>query len=90
MAINKNFPNYKKEKLTFKVVVDPKRPTAPGPNRASRRKEVAEKRREPENKRRAEVAYAEYQSKIARRAKIEKHHEENRKRSAARKATLKK
>ena len=89
MPVNKNFPNYKKAVLTSKVVVDPKRPTTPGPNRASRRREVAEERRRPFQTLKFEAERKVHETKVIRLAKIEARHEENRKRSATRKKVLK-
>ena len=92
MAVNKNFANYSNSKIPVRVLSGKEYPHlnyAPGPNRAFRRAEITRQKREAEFKRHSDIAYFKYQAKIAKRKRIEARHEENRQRSAARRALQK-
>lgn len=67
MAVNKNFPNYKKPVLSHTVIR-----SAAGPNRSSRRKDAAQKRAAPSWRKKIEAEMHYKEGKDSRAAKVER------------------
>ena len=83
MMINKNFPNYSKEKIPVKVVSH-----FSGANRASRRRDLAEARHEPALARKRRIQESLEIGRIAHRKAVEKRQEATHQRALKRKPPL--